>query len=419
MKRIEPRPELTSPTDQNIIPEDLLGLWRLVMKRGAILCNKCRKKMESAVCSCRNTNCFIVFYWKGKHYPSRRDRNGEVYDFREAVKCLTKINAAMEDPKVIFEPKDWTDAKIIERKFENLMADYHDEKEHEVRTGELSPEYFRVVRNYYRNYFNFFDGQDVREVDREMLSLFKRKCLEKLKVKSRRNVMNALHAFFSWLFENGHILTMPSFPVIKGVGDSTPRRALTKENQEEGLKKIPEEFRDPIEFMMKTGLRPGELCALLVRSVDIANRVVWVERTLSGSTYRETTKNKSKLPIPLNDKALDIVKRNVKGKFPGDFLFVNPVTHDGYRRKYLWGIWKEDSDTGVKLYEATRHSYCTQIVPLTDSLDAQRLMRHKDRRSTDNYYHAYTDTLLDVLQRMDNVVDLKDRKKRKRKGNES
>ena len=68
--------------------------------------------------------------------------------------------------------------------------------------------------------------------------------------------------------------------------------------------------------------------------------------------------------------------------------------------------------------KATRHSYCTQIVPLTGSLDAQRIMRHKDRRSTDNYYHAYSERLLDAVQRMDNnVVEIKVAK-RKRKGNE-
>ncbi len=213
--------------------------------------------MAAAVCECRNTNCFIVFYWKGQHYPSRRDSRGEVYDFREAVKTLTKINAAMEDPKVKFNPVDWTDAKVTQRRFENLMEEYHAEKESEVRTGELSPEYFRIIKNYYRNYYKFFDGYDVREIDRELLSIFKRKCLGELsKIKSRRNVLNALHAFFSWLLGCGHILQMPVFPEIKG-NDATPRRAMRREEQEMALKNIPGQHRDPIEFMMKTGLRPG------------------------------------------------------------------------------------------------------------------------------------------------------------------
>jgi integrase len=175
---------------------------------------------------------------------------------------------------------------------------------------------------------------------------------------------------------------------------------------------MPVAHRDPIEFMMKTGLRPGECVAILVKSVDVSQRVVWVERSVSGSIYVETTKNKSKLPVPLNDKALEIARRNVKGKFRNDFLFVNPVTGRGYSLSALSKIWRQNSGLDVKLYEATRHSYCTQIVPLTDPLTAQRLMRHKDRRSTDNYYHAYSEILLDVVQRMDgNVVDLKMKEK--------
>lgn len=388
------------------------------MKRGAILCNRCRKKMTAAVCECGNTNCYIVFYWKGRHYPTRRDSRGEVYDFREAVKSLTKINGAMEDTKIGFDPADWTDAKIKERKFENLIEDYHAEKENEVRTGELSPEYYRVMVSYRRNHYKFFDGYDVREIDREVLSIFKRKCLGQLKkIHSRRNVLNALHAFFSWLLECGHILHMPVFPEIKG-NDATSRRAMRREEQEAALKNIPGEHRDPIEFMMKTGMRPGELCAVLVKSVDIANRIVWVERTLSGTTYMETTKNKSTLPVPLNDKALEIAKRKIAGRFPKDFLFVNPITGSGYRLRYLSEVWRTYSGTEYDLYEATRHSYCTLIVPLTTPLTAQRLMRHKDRRSTDGYFHAYNENLLDVVQRMDNVVELKETEKGKRKGNE-
>lgn len=33
--------------------------------------------------------------------------------------------------------------------------------------------------------------------------------------------------------------------------------------------------------------------------------------------------------------------------------------------------------------------------------------RHKDKRSTDNYYHAFSDRLLEVVQKNDNVVELK------------
>ena len=87
----------------------------------------------------------------------------------------------------------------------------------------------------------------------------------------------------------------------------------------------------------------------------------------------ETTKNKSTLPVPLNDKALEIAKRKIAGRFPKDFLFVNPMTGSGYRLRYLGGL-ADLLGTEYDLYEATRHSYCTLIVPLTTPLTAQRLI---------------------------------------------
>jgi hypothetical protein len=45
-------------------------------------------------------------------------------------------------------------------------------------------------------------------------------------------------------------------------------------------------------------------------------------------------------------------------------------------------------------------------------------MRHKDRRSTDGHFHAYNENLLDVVQRMDSVVELKETKKGKQALNE-
>ena len=249
---------------------------------------------------------------------------------------LEEINKAIgNNSRTPFRPKEFEDASRQERQFENQFQDYLNEKEGELKAGELSPEYFRTLKSYNRNHFTYWTGQDVKTIGREEIAAFKQKVLHELPgIKTRKNVLNALHAFFGWLFESGRIDKIPAFPIIKG-DNATPRRAIRPEVQGQGLENIPARHRDPIEFMMKTGLRPGECIAILVKSVQIDQRVVWVERALSGSTYVETTKNKSKLPIPLNDKALEIAKRNVKGKFPKDFLFVNPDTGRGYSRKGL------------------------------------------------------------------------------------
>lgn len=391
------------------------GLIMKLIEQGGIYCNRssCHSLMdiEAEKCpKCGNVKCFITVYWEGKTYSYRRDDNGKVFRVLTAVQRLEEINKAIaNNSRVPFRPKEFTDTRRQERQFENQFQDYLDEKEGELRAGELSPGYTRIIKGYHKNHFAYFNGMDVKAIDREEIAAFKQKVLHKLPgIKTRRNVLNALHAFFAWMFDSGRIENIPAFPTIKGDNAST-RRALRREAQEQALIEIPAEHRDIFEFLMKTGLRPAEGVAALVKSVNIEQRLLWVERSVSGCRYVETTKNKSKLPIPLNDRALEIVARNIKNKFPNDFLFINPATGRGYSLSMLGRIWREHSTVDVKLYEATRHSYCTQIVPLTDPLTAQRLMRHKDRRSTDNYYHAYSDMLLDVVQRMDggNVVDLK------------
>jgi integrase len=403
-----------SDSFHNILSQDDLKRGGIIMK-GVILCNKCRKKFDE-VCLCTpkgNAKCFIKIYHEGKSYEYRRDDQGYVFTYDRAKDKLAEIGTAIK--KGNFNPLAFTDAKVKERKFEYQFELWRQEKKEEFNNGELSCEHLRHIESYRKNYLSFFNGYDVREVDLERLSEFKRKELKYIKdttkpmrSKSQKNILNVLHSFFTWLKKYGTVKEVPAFPEIKNQ-DKARRRALSKETQNQGLMNIPEEPRDPIHFMMQTGLRPGEVVAVLIKSVDIENRVVWVERARSGSTYVERTKNKEALPVPLNDIAFEIVKRHIRGKFPKDFLFINPNTGKGYTQWFLWDMWKRYSGTDVTLYEATRHSYCSQIVPLTDKLTAQRLMRHRDGRSTDGYYHAYSGTLLDVVQRMgNNVVSMKE-----------
>ena len=86
--------------------------------------------------------------------------------------------------------------------------------------------------------------------------------------------------------------------------------------------------------------------------------------------YLDRTKNREKLPVPLNDTALAIVARNIKSKFPKQPLFVNPHTGKAYSRWCLWDTWKHFSGTDVTLYEATRHSFCSQISGQVDARQA-------------------------------------------------
>ena len=72
------------------------------------------------------------------------------------------------------------------------------------------------------------------------------------------------------------------------------RIALDVDDQIVALTRIPERYRDAIEFGMETGLRPGELGALKIKDLDLKKEQALIQRTWSGAELRETTKGKKK-----------------------------------------------------------------------------------------------------------------------------
>ncbi len=373
---------------------------------GSIRCNKCRKKMDG-VCQCGSYKCFVQVYWKRKYYEFRRDDQGYVFTFEKATDRLVEINNKIK--KGIFNPEDFTDSKIEERRFENMIQKWLDEKERREYSGELSNGTLKDYRGYIKNYYHFLNGYDVKEIRLEQLSELK-DTLYVVSIKTRKNIMNALRNFFNWLRERGVIENVPVFPKITG-DDSIMRKAIDYESQQEILLKIPEKHRDIIEFLMETGIRPGEACAMVCANIDDRLGHASIERTFSGGKLRRTTKQKKKRVIPLSDRAYEIAAKNKKNKVPKQFLFINPNTNKNYLSDTLWKIWRQFSGTDICLYEATRHSFGSQLIEKADVSVVKELMGHSSIKTTEKYLHMKVEKLKNVVNsrgkiRMVNRSDL-------------
>ena len=93
-----------------------------------------------------------------------------------------------------------------------------------------------------------------------------------------------------------------------------------------------------------------------------------------------------------------------------DWVFINPVTSHNYTVDRLSDYWRKNSGLACTHYEGSRHSFCTQIAEIADSVAAQNLMRHADIRSTLEYIHARNEYLRDVLMKRGNVVEMTEKK---------
>lgn len=328
---------------------------------------------------------------------------------------LSSIRLEINNGK--FNPADWTPSKLNERKFKTKIKEWLDHKIEEAEANELSFETIKNYKGYVNNYFlPFFKNWDVREIRLEQLEEFSDSLRSRVtKIKTRRNILNGLHSFFSWLKRRGTIIEMPIWPIVKG-NNSSVRTALDFDVQQFGLSRMPEEHRDIFEFGFETGLRPGETCALQVGDIDLKNRKALIQRTWSGAHLRETTKGGEKKYIPLSKRAYEIAQKNCKSKLPSVFLFT--YKRKPYRPKRLNNLWKQHSElAGITHYDASRHSFCTQIIQSgANVFDAQELMRHKDIRSTRKYYHSATKRLQDIVDRRSKVLALQNECKTKNQG---
>lgn len=65
----------------------------------------------------------------------------------------------------------------------------------------------------------------------------------------------------------------------------------------------------------------------------------------------------------------------------------------------------------MTLYEATRHSFCTQIGESgINTLQARALMRHADVRTTQRYFHGDIKKLRDVINNRGRVMLVQNKK---------
>jgi len=96
---------------------------------------------------------------------------------------------------------------------------------------------------------------------------------------------------------------------------------------------------------------------------------------------------------------LELCVKNVQGKEKWDYLFIRPDTGRRYSVKAPNAIWKKCTRLkDVTYYEASRHSFVTQMVDsCVDVLQTKDLKRHTYVMTTQRYYHGNITKLKEPL----------------------
>jgi integrase len=270
-----------------------------------------------------------------------------------------------------------------------------------------------IAPSYYSNYKrmvqvakDYFGTSDVRELRKLDLVKYKERIETDLKGKTVKNYLDLLRVFLNWCQNDLEIIEkVPSFPEVNI--EEPNFRWLSQDDQIKLFGHVPEVDKPIMACMILCGVRPGEARALRCKDVDLRNNTITVTSTWSKDQLRERRKGRGakKLVIPIHPEVFDYVSERVERNLPSAFLFANPITQGPYSVQRLRKVWAKVKAaakiTGLRLYDATRHSFASQLVNAGVPINAvSDLMGHSTLRITQRYAHGDLSLKATTLQKM-------------------
>ncbi len=156
-------------------------------------------------------------------------------------------------------------------------------------------------------------------------------------------------------------------------------RTLSEREEADLISSCSPYLQDMVTFAIHTGLRLGEIRNLRWEEVDLQTSIITMV----------VRKNRRILEVPLNDKALSIV-RGWHGIRKCDYVFYNPETGDQW--KDLWaGLQKacRKAGTGDVTWHTFRHTFASRLNGNgVDLVTVKELLGHSDIKMTMRYAHS-------------------------------
>lgn len=342
-----------------------------------------------------------VRYYLDIHYNGARvrvfsDKQGRALDtLQRAVELLSHINYEIENH--MFDSSKYQ--KSEQKAFYTLIKlnEYLDYK-----INSLAPSYyasFKINIQRAKDFFKTMDVREIRKIDIINYQTYLQKTLD-VSNKTIKNIMDVFKAFLFYLKNDLEIISIvPKFPDIDIV--IKPFKWLSQNDQIKLFELIPDKHKPIFAFLMLHGCRPSEARALKCKDIELHNHSITISATFSGSIYREKRKGKKSRPvtIPIHPESFDFISDRVKGNLPEAFIFVNCNTGNHYYENSLCRIWdvvkkKAGIEKSLRLYDATRHSFASNLVNSGSTLyKVSRLMGHSSVKMTEKYTHSGLENL--------------------------
>lgn len=375
------------------------------------VCQKCGEEFKhfpklGYICpECQTTpkRLFIDLWYQGKRVKLYSDKTGQVLDtYQRTQTLLSHIRYEIEH--YTFDPSKYIKSEVAEHWITTLLDRFL-----AFKLDSLAPSYKKDYKRMAEIVRVFFGTKDVREVRRLDVINFKTHLQKEfsLKPKSVKNVMDFFKTFLRYLKYDLEVIdTVPAFPILEV--QPYGFKWLSSEEQVKLFEYVPDKQKPIIMFLMLQGARVGEGRALKCKNVDLSNGSITLSATFSGNVFREKRKgrNAQAITIPIHPEMLDFLKERVSNNLPEAFIFTNPNTGGPYTLNAIRRVWdsirtKAGISKSLRLYDATRHSFASQLVNTGSTLyKVSKLLGHTNTKTTERYAHSNIESLRTDLKKL-------------------
>lgn len=345
----------------------------------------------------------IIIKLRGKQLTITHDSKGRrLKTLPDAELVQETISREIEDGKFLLD--FWRNARENRFLWENYLKSYLAAEKERAEAGKISGATYDKRRSLIKHLVAAFPGESIRDLTPGMVDDFCNKKLP-LSPKSQHDLLSELQRILTRARRRNDIET-PLYINQVTVPKRKPKWMDT-DQQDEVLAHVPAEERPIILFIMDTGCRPGEACALTWEHVDLAKMEITLAQTFSRRKMGTTTKQRRDNPLPImEDSWLEDHLRTIPRGLPDQPVFKNPKAHRTknpkgfYTSDYLNKVWKEALAAAeyppFRLNWAGRNSWGNQS--LRAGMDT-KLIARQFGHSDDRYVKVYVDTDTDVLRK--------------------
>ncbi len=220
--------------------------------------------------------------------------------------------------------------------------------------------------------------------------------------KSVNNYLTTLRKMLSVAQEWGVISVVPKFKWLRVPPSDFD--FLTFDEADRLVAAAEEEWRTMIVVALKTGLRQGELLALMWDRIDLVTGRLVVSRNLSRSKI-ETPKNGKTREIPLGDDVFAALKQH--RHLRGEIVFCKEDGRMLTKGETKHPLWRACKRAGLRRigWHVLRHTFASHLVMRGAPLKAvQELMGHSTIKMTERYAHLSPEVRKDAVRLLDRKV---------------